>query len=349
LFKKRTSKHRRRREVKTLHAQVISPRIAAYDARKALGHCCRMLAWLGVIGGVAFLVWTGLNRALFQNPEFQLQELVLNDNPVVDEARLFQVTGIETDASLFQLNPTVIRERLLARPEILHAKVTREFPGRLEIVVAPRRPQVWISCPSAGVQPRDPLSGLLVDAHGKMFGCRPGMLAEARMLPVIEVSADGPALVEGEEIRHPSYLRGMRLLRQAQEIDPGAAGWIDVIRQHKSWASEMITRAGTVATFGHDEIDRQMRDFLAALRHSEESGRQLASIQLIGRRNLPVTFQGETPPAPPAAMDQPAPPRAILVDEGASSTDEQATGDATPPVEIPRPRVDTDLQELLER
>lgn len=357
MFKKRTSRHRRRREVKTLQAQVISTRIAMYDARKAVGLCLRMLLVAGIVVGLGMLVWAGVKRALLENDEFMLRELVINHNPVLDEQRLFHVTGMDADSSLFELSPALIRERLLARPEILRARVTREFPGRLVIDVTERRPQVWISCPSAGIQPRDQMSGLLADVHGILFSCRPGLLAEASGLPVIEITADGADLQEGSKLRHPSYLRGMRLLREAQDADSGAAGWIDVIRQHKSWACELVTRAGTVATFGHEEIDRQMQDFLAALRHCEETGRQLASIQLVGRRNLPVTFQDGAGPArqvapvrpePEAAMPE-APPRAILVDETELGNHEQAAGDATPPVEERRPQVDTDLQELLER
>ena len=351
MFKKRTSRHHRRREVKTLQAQVISPRIAIYDARRAAAWCGRMLLLATLIGVACWGVWLALRKGLLENEEFRLREIVLNDNPVLDESRLFEVTGIESDASLFELSPALIRERLLARPEILSAKVTREFPGRLHIEVAPRRPQVWISCPALGAPPRSAAGGLLADAHGVLFECRPGLLAEALALPVIELPGDAGSLEAGGKIRHASYLRGMRLLREAVEADPGAAGWIDVIRQHKSWASELVTRAGTVATFGHEDIGRQMQDFLAAVRHAEESGRALATVRLIGRRNLPVTFlDGPAgPPAAPPRVEEEVPPRAIRVDEEQAGDHEDGTGEGVPEGEIPEPTVDPDLQELLER
>lgn len=320
MFKRRTSRVRKRPQVKVLRAHVMTPRIFWHDFRRTLGSFFRLVFWLALGGVACWGVWLGVKRGLLENDEFRLRELTLNDNPAVNQDRLLEVTGIDLEGSLFDCDPGEVEERLRALPEVAGAKVTRDFPGRISIEVAAREPRVWVACVSNGVAPRDLGGGLLVDGNGRLFHCTSGMVDRAMGLPVIEVAAEPGELEAGGKIASDTYFRGMRLLGEAIKIDPGAAAWIDTIRQHKGWGSEVVTREGTVAVFGHSDIGRQMKDFLLAMDHAEKSGRKIATIHLVGRRNLPVTFQGEAPP-----------PRAIPVEEPA-----------------PRPE-NSDLQELLDR
>ena len=322
-MKRRTSKVRKKRaSVKTLQANVMTPRIFWHELRQSLSGLLRCTLYAALAVGAAFGVWRGIEQGVLKNEEFALRELRLNPNAALDEIRLLEVTGIDLHGSLFDCYPAEMEAALEALPEVAGATVTREFPGTLIVNVAPREPEVWVSCADQGVLPRDAARGLLVDREGVAFRCPSGLREVAAGLPVIELRGEEPRLVPGEEVRHPDFERGLRLFRAVEAGLPEARQWIDTIAQYKAWASVLRTHDGLEATFGHEDLERQTGDLLAAVEHAREKGERLASIRLIGNRNLPVRLLESIPP------------RAIIVEE---------------PVPEDAPTVDDDLRQLLDR
>ncbi len=305
MFKRRTSKVRKRHQVLVLRANVMSPRILWFDFRRLLVAGLRWVLLAALALAAGWGLWLGFQKGLLENAEFQIRELTMNDNPALSEERLLKVTGIDLNGSLFDCDPAGIREKIVSLPEVQSARVTRDFPGSLAIHVVARQPMVWVASPQQGVQPRDPATGLLVDKHGMLFPCTAAMWETAVQLPVIELEPEELPLEGGLKVVHESFLRGMRLLAQARNSSPEADRWVDTIRQYKDWGAQLVTREGTVATFGHGELERQMSDFLTACEHAAEKGRKIATIKLVGQRNLPVTYQGEPAPEPaePAASE----------------------------------------------
>lgn len=320
MFKRRTSKVRKRRQVRVLRARVMSPRIFWYDVRNALFSVFRFTLLAALVIAAGWGVWRGIEAGLLENEDFEIERVVLNDNPAIDEIRLLEITRIDLGGTLFDCDPDRIEKQLEALPEVASAKVVREFPGDLVVDVRVRQPYVWIACEGASIGSRDVGSGLLVDKHGRIFPARQGMMPVASQLPVIHVRNDDGSLVQGERITHPDYRRALRLLRVAERQLPEAGAWIESIELYKSWGCKLHTRDGIEATFGHDELERQMTDFLSAVEHARGKGDRIATISLVGRRNLPVTFHST------------APPRAVIVDEPQ-----------------PEPTVDPDVRALLER
>ncbi|MGB6223415.1 cell division protein FtsQ/DivIB [Haloferula sp.] len=322
MFKRKTSKVRNRHQVKMLKANVMSPRIFWFDVRHAMAQLFRMTLWLALLGALGYAVWLGVQHGLVENEEFMLKRIELSENPAVDEIRLLNVAGIDPAGSLFDCDVAEIEGRLRALPEISDVDVRREFPGTLFVDLKVREPMLWVANKGAGIMPRDRITGLLVDRSGIAFPCPRGIYDEALALPVIALGDGGQPLKAGARVDHPDFVRGMRLYSAAGAYTPDAELWIDTIWQHKSWASRMTTRDGMEVTFGHDNLKRQMSDLLAAVQHARDKGARIATITLIGSRNLPVTYQ-EAPP-----------PKAILVEP--------------PPVEV-RPAIDPDLNHLLDR
>lgn len=324
MFKRRTSRVRQRRQVRVLRASVISPRIFWFDFRRALWSFIKTAVVLGLIGFAGWGVWQGVQRGLLKNDEFKLRQIVLNENPAIDEIRLVQVAGIDLQGSLFDCDPSEIRKSLVSLPVVAGASVKRDFPGTLEVTVNIRRPFLWIASESQGIPARDQERGMLVDRSGRLFRCAPGMFETAARLPVIEIRGGDTPLEPGTIIDHPDYARGLRLYNIALEVDPDAVDWIDSIKQHKAWGSKLVTREALEATFGHEDLERQMGDLFSAMSHARAKGDRIKSIYLLGRRNQPVTFHER------------AIPRAVIVAEP-----EQEPAPATP--------AERDLNQLFDR
>jgi hypothetical protein len=332
MFKRKTSKVKNRHQVKILKANVMSPRIFWFDVRHAFALIFKFFFWMAVLGAVCWGLWLGVEKGLLKNPEFKIQQIELSANPAVDLVRFLNVTGIDPEGSLFDCDTGQIEKSLQALPEISAADVKRQYPGTLIVDVTVREPMLWVAKKSQGVMPRDLTTGLVVDRSNVAFPCPRGRFEEAKALPVIELGEGGTPLVAGTKVDHPDFVRGMRLFSAAASYTPDANEWIDTIWQHKSWASRMTTREGTEVTFGHDNLKRQMGDLLAAVQHANEKGARIATITLIGTRNLPVTYAEA--PAPKAILVEPAPEVRIPEDQT--------------PVKV-RPAIDRDLNRLLDR
>lgn len=336
MFKRRTSRVRRRRQVKVLRANVMTPRIFWFDVLRMAGGLARMALVLALTGLAAWGVWRGIETGLIENEEFRLRELVLNENPALDEIRLLNVTGIDPSGSLFDCDPSGIESLLGGLPEIESARVTRRFPGTLAVEVTARQPRFWLACSEQGVVARDPEAGLLVDAEARVFRCPPAMFEEARGLPVIELRGREPVLVPGGRVEHPDFLRGRRLFDAALAATPSAASWVDRIRQHKAWGSKLLTRDGTEALFEHGNLERQMANLLVSIEHAaREHDKNIETIAVVGKRRIPVTYRKQAPPraiivkpaVEAAAEPAPAVPQETIAEPGHAPQDRGADPD----------------------
>lgn len=308
MFKRRTSRVQHRRQVIELQAKVVSPRIVWFGVLKSCRKLVRFAVILAVLGGAVWGVKYGIRRGLLENEEFRLQAIELTPNPAIDERRLVEIAGIDLNGSLFDCHVADIEEKLRALPELASAGVRREFPGTLIVEATAREPHVWISSAAHGIAPRDPKGGLLVDRGGFAFRCPPALWEKAAALPVIELGEDDEIPSAGKQIVCPEFDRLMRLYQVAcTEID-GADQWIDTLRQSRAWSLELVSRDGTTASFGLGDHERQMSDLRTALEHVRFQQQQIASIELIPERNIPVVLRGE------------AAPRAILLDEPVPAT-----------------------------
>ena len=326
-MKQKTTRNRRHNRQSVLEVRVMSPRIAWFGFLRLLGKLVKFACLLAVLTGIGWGVWRGVKHAFYQNPDFRLKAIKLNENPVIDEVGVVETLGIDLTAcpSLFDIDVKEACRKLQALPSITEARVERHLPGNLVVRVIPRSPKAWISCPDAGLVKIRRAGAMLVDHEGVAYPCPDLQVASASALPVIELSAsvDHP-VIPGAKISHPSLEHCLMLLDAARKADPDAIQWIESIRQANEWSLELLTRHGTLATFSLGDHPRQIENLRAALDHAGEKGYMIETINLIPKYNIPITVRdGETPP------------RAILV-----SPKKQTAGGS---------RRDTDLGAILNR
>ncbi len=298
----------------------MSPRIAWLGFLKFLGGVAKLACVAAVLYAVGWGVWQGIRRAFYQNPDFSLQILDLNENPVIDEIRLARLVGIDLTArpSLFDLDVERIAGQLAALPAISSAHAERHLPGTLVVRVTARSPRAWIASPDAGVPAERNIGGLLIDSSGKAYPCPELQFESASRLPVILLPAsESDAIVSGGNVTHPSLKLCFHLLDSAADADPEAIHWIESVEQANDWSMRLVTRDGTVATFGLLDHPRQIANLRAALDHANRKGYSIATINLIPKQNVPITIRDEA--APPRAIPVPEPTPVEIRDDGRAS------------------------------
>ncbi|MGC4016861.1 MAG: FtsQ-type POTRA domain-containing protein [Luteolibacter sp.] len=305
-MKRRTTNSRQNSRMKRLEVRVMSPRIAWFGFLRACGKSAKLVVILALLGGLGYGGWYGVQRAFLRNPEFQLRQLSLNSNKVLDEAGLVAAAEIDLNANLFKLDIDRIHDRLAARPDIAAVTVERHLPSTLVVNISARTPKAWIAVSGSDPAVVRKEGGLLVDAGGMTYTCPALQWEDARDLPVVMVpKKDESLLIAGQTLKHPEIERCFRLLAVAVAADPQAVRWIDRIEQANAWSVQMTTRSGTIATFGFDNQTRQIADFVTALDHASREGYGIATISLIPQRNIPITLREE--PVPPRATPVPEP------------------------------------------
>ncbi len=312
--KRTTTRVRRRSRTNVLEVRVMSPRIAWFGFLKVLGGLTKIACVLAVLAALGWGIWHGIERALFQNPDFRLQVIDLNENPAIDEAGLVEAAGIDLQASLFDLDVEGIAESVAALPEIRDARAERHLPGTLVVRVTAREPRAWIACPEAGIGGERRPGGLMVDADGVVFPCPELQFQSAARLPILRLSPrDETKFSVGKALDHPELVHCFRLLDAAAQDDPESIHGIESIEQTKPWALTLRTRSGTAATFGTGDHERQIANLRAALEHAEHEGYTIGTINLIPKENVPITLLAEA--APPRAIVVPEPTPADLRDD----------------------------------
>ena len=296
--------HHARRNVLEVH--VMSPRIAWLGCLKVAKKTAQCACILALLTGIGWAAWRGIQQALLNNPDFRLQSITLNDNPVIDEPGVTAAIGIDLNdnQNLFNIDVKDIERKLQCLPAIAAVHTERRLPCTLAITVTPRIPKAWMVCPAAGLTETRRAGAIVLDRGGVAYPCPARQVASALTLPIITLPPPNKYPFQaGVKIQQPELDHCLLLLDAAREADPHAMQWIESVRQVNEWSLLLVTRQGTSATFGLSDHPRQIQRLRAALDHAGEKGYLIDTINLIPKYNIPITVREE--PAPP--------PRAIPV------------------------------------
>lgn len=283
----------------------MSPRIAWFNFLGALKLLTKIALLLAILLSIAYGVRQAIEHTFHKNPDFRLQVIDVSPNDALDENALVGHLNIDLAANIFDFDVDLMRQELLEIPAISSAKVERELPGTLVFRIVTRKPVAWISNPEEGLGKTREVGALLVDLEGFVYPCPAGQLPEAYDLPAMILTPDPDhPVVAGQTLKHPQYRHCTRLLNAFRSTFPNDISMIDAISQEKQWSLDLTTRAGTTATFGLGNHERQLDYFSKALHHAQKKGYQIETINLIPKRNVPITVRGDGDP-----------PRAIPVSE----------------------------------
>ena len=307
-MRQRTSKTRRHRHhVKVLKSEVMSPRIAWINFLQALRTLTKIALVIGLLLAVTYAIRAAIEHTFHRNPDFQLQAINLNPNNLLDESELVELLNIDLSANIFDIDVNALEKKLTEQPAIAAARVERNLPGTLDFLITTRKPVAWIACPESGFAANRNAGSLLVDHEGFTYQCPAGQVEANQTLPILKLSKDDEHPIRtGTTLDHPQYTETLRLLKSIVSLFPDNPRTVDTISQANNWSLLLVTRGGTAATFGLGDHARQIEYLVQALDHAQRKAYKIETINLIPKRNIPITLGDKT-----------LPPRAIPVDEGA--------------------------------
>ncbi len=183
--------------------QDIAPRSMSGEGRKRLAFAT--LKTIGIIAIVCASLWGGYELfLLWQNDPVVLKapvktspvrEIVLQSDGTLDHAWVSRTLDLPKGADMMELDLYVLRERLLAHPQVRTAVLTRKLPDKLAVVLEERMPVARVRVPA----PDGSLSDYMVARDGFVF-------------PGINFTADRTDLLP--------YLDGLKLRRTGKGFAP---------------------------------------------------------------------------------------------------------------------------------
>ncbi len=225
-------------------------------------------------------------KALFiRGDRFGLNEVVITPPPSADSFfnnnTFTDFAGLSYGESIFTLNPEEIEAKLLTRPEIDYASVTRRLPGSIAISLREKTPIAKFN-----------LKGqtYLVSSENTYF---PASLAPPSLLsklPLVKPLHENQLSIPKKQ----TYLKNIGLLRASKFIQEWnhqeVPEFISSIKVQDHHSILVKTSSGAKLTFGYYEHARQIRDYRSIIAFCKSSHYKIKVANLLPFKNIPITF-----------------------------------------------------------
>jgi cell division septal protein FtsQ len=255
----------------------------------------RGLQW-GVLTTLAITLVAGSRQAVaryfWQNPDLRLASSAeVRTNGTLTHEDILRHAGLAENTHVYDVDLRAVRERLESLPNVRHANVRRELPGRLVIEIEERRPVVWLTCdqPQLNGYTTNPEKGAcLLDEEGHLFLCTE-LTSELLDLPALHLRRLRHSQ-PGAHLTIVPVQTGLELLRRLRDTF-GTRG-VDVSEIHapNEWSLTVQMSDGLTVTFGYENLDDQIDRLVRVVDYAAAHDRLLHTVNLLPRKNVPVTF-----------------------------------------------------------
>jgi hypothetical protein len=264
---------------------------------------------LGTLFGL-YLLWHagawGLNRFVYQNPSFAIQQVNVLTDGVISPDQLRRWSGVKSGENLLALDLARVKRALELVPMIQSASVERILPSTLRIQVTEREPVAQINVPRPRPGGGIELVVFQIDAEGYVVlpvdpRLRAVPLNQADdLLPVIS-GINVSQLQPGRKIESAQARAALQLI--AAFAGSSLAGVVDLRRIDVSAPEVLVvtTGQGSEITLGPGSFEPQLLRWQAIHEWGLRMNKVIATLDLAVPNNVPARWveAGTVPPAPP--------------------------------------------------
>jgi cell division septal protein FtsQ len=284
----RLSNWRQRRRQQLLDVKVRSRKAMQQRNRRALVVISKVVLFCAICVGIYFGAHWGLERLFFQNPDYQLRTIEVQTDGTLQREQILKVADLHEDENIFLVNLEHVHDRLQQLPQVDEVQVVRKLPAEIDIHIIERKPVAWITDQTQIVDPFASEAAFLVDGRGVLMKEKK-LLPEYLGLPLITGCTSEPLepgrIVESFEAKaalellHLSRGSFMQTHFQIREIDVSKGYWLLVTDKNH-----------TRVTLAFENLAAQLQRLEQLLIYADDSKQELATVNLLVQRNVPVTF-----------------------------------------------------------
>lgn len=286
---------------------LLDVKVRAVTARRERRRVLCGWFWKGaLIVSVTVAGWIGVTTALekffFANPEYTLRRVTVELDGIMTREEALAEAGIREGGNIFHVDLSAAERSLRAVPQVESVVIERQLPDTISIRLTARTPVAWVAPPEKDADPFDPERALLVDQTG--FLMKPRLIhPDFYHLPVVHgVRSDN--IRDGEPLHNEDLRRGLALLDEVAGR-PGSLLRIRSLNIGKGYCLEVTSDRNARIVFAPEDFSGQLSRLQLLLEHCQESGRELESVNLMVRRNTPVTFVKLPDPPKEARLQTP--------------------------------------------
>ena len=285
---RRVSTSRQRRQQHLLDVKVRARRVSHHRNRRILLVVSKIVLVIAVCAGLYYGVRTGLSRFFFDNPDYRLSTIAIHTDGTLQRDQILKAGGLQEGLNIFSVNLAQVHDRLQQLSQVDEVQVERKMPNEIDITITERKPIAWITSEKTVTDPFASDAAFLVDARGVLMKEKK-LLPEYLALPLI-TGCSSEALVPGKTVDSLEAKAALELLRLTTTSFMQTRFQIREVDVSKGYCLLVTDKNHTRAMFGFDHLDVQMQRLEQFLVYSDDSQRQIETVNLLVARNIPVTF-----------------------------------------------------------
>jgi len=237
--------------------------------------------------GSFFGIRAALDKFFFQNADYTLRRITLNLDDVLTREEALEQTGLHEGANIFSLDLVKVEAALKAVPQIQSVNIERELPDHLSVSVTAREPVAWVAAEGETDDPSASANSLLVDASGFLMHPRHVLPGYFHLPAIYGVKSDN--VRAGEPLQSEDLRLALELIETVSR-HPECLLRIRTMNISRGYCLEIVSDRNAHIVFGASGFDGQLDRLQQLLAHCDESGRSLETVNLMVKRNTPVTF-----------------------------------------------------------
>jgi cell division septal protein FtsQ len=256
--------------------------------RRGVFLCFKVIFALALLAGLGLGGQYVCKHHIWGGDRFTVKEIRVSTDGELTRPEILAKAGLQEGVRIFDVNLSEARKGLEEVSQIETIEVERFLPSTLVVRLTERKPVAWI-LEGAETDPGAASRAYVVDAKGWVMPQRKVSM-QLRYLPVINGAHDlFDNLTPGQRAGGYEIQSAIRLLTASESIARFRPRVIDL---SKGFCMEVTDLTRTKYTFGFDRLDDQLSKMQQVMTHTEHSGREVSSVNLMYAKQIPVVFGG---------------------------------------------------------
>ncbi len=285
---RRVSNFKQRRQQHLLDVKVRSRTAAQHRNRRVLVFISKICLLAAAIAGVYFGGRRLAERFFFDNPDYQVNTIDVQTDGTLQREQVLREANLREGQNIFRVNLSDVHDRLQALPQVDEVEVVRKLPAEIDIKLVERKPIAWITSEKDMADPFAADNAFLVDLRGVLMKQKK-LLPEYLGLPLIS-GCTAESLEAGKTVDSTEARAALELLRMSTRSFMQTRFQIRQIDLSKGYCLSVTDKNHIQVSFGFENLEAQLQRLEQFLVFADNSKQELATVNLLVQRNIPITF-----------------------------------------------------------